>query len=125
MQDLTPILKAGKKSIDAYGNGGFRVAGERLEGNVIILPDSVHKFISSSIEQTTSEQLSPIISAAEDVDILLVGCGQVTEFFDAPVENTLRSKKITVEYMSTGAAVRTYNVLLSEERKVAVVLIAV
>jgi uncharacterized protein len=125
MQDITPIISGNKKIIEAYGNGGFKITGERLEGNIIILPDSVHRFESANIETASGMHLEAILNNADDIEVLLVGGGQSTEFFNTDIENLLRSKGISTEYMDTGAAARTYNVLLSEERKVAVVLIAV
>jgi uncharacterized protein len=125
MQDITPILSKNKKIIESYGNGGFKVAGEKFEGGLIILPDSVHRFESANIEATTQAHLEPILNNIEDIEVLIVGCGKVTEFFSPAIENFFRSKKISAEYMDTGAAARTYNILLTEERKVAVVLIAV
>jgi uncharacterized protein len=125
MQDITPTISKNKKIIDAYGNGGFKVASERFEDSIIILPDSVHKFEHSDIESATQKHLEPILSNAEDIEVLIVGCGKATEFLNAEIEKLLRSKKISIEYMDTGAAARTYNILLTEERKVAVVLIAV
>ena len=124
MKDITPLLKEGKKRIDAYGNGGFVVSGERFEGNIIILPDSAFKTALKTIESSKPDQLNPILSAV-DIEVLLVGCGAATEFFPDEIEQQLKSRGISVEYMNTGAAARTYNVLLTEERKVAVVLIAV
>lgn len=57
-----------------------------------------------------------------NTEILLVGGGgPSTDFFPAETEKLLKQKKISVEYMDTGAAARTYNVLLTEERKVAVI----
>lgn len=124
MKDITPLLKEGKKRIDSYGNGGFVVSGERFDGNIIILPDSAFKTSVKTIESSKPDQLNPILSAV-DIEVLLVGCGATTEFFPDEIEQQLKSRGISVEYMNTGAAARTYNVLLTEERKVAVVLIAV
>ncbi len=125
MQDITPTLKQGKKLIGSYGNGGFKISGERFEGNVIILPDSVHGFNSQNIEDCTEADIAPVTDSADEIEILLVGGGSVTKFFSPQIEKLLRSRSISIEYMDTGAAARTYNILLSEERKVAVVLIAV
>jgi uncharacterized protein len=84
----------------------------------------VHKFPSDKIEKAETSQISALTEAA-DIEVLLVGGGESAEFFSQGVESTLRARNINVEYMNTGAAARTYNVLLTEERKVAVVLIAV
>lgn len=125
MQDITPILKPGKKQIEAYGGGGFKVAGQRIEGNIIILPDSVHSHNADSIENFSDKDIESIITNADDIEILLVGGGASTNFFSDEIERLIKSKSISVEYMDTGAAARTYNILLTEERKVAAILIAV
>ena len=125
MKDITPLLGKNKKQIESYGNGGFKIAGEKFEGNIIILPESVHKFTAADIDNAVVEDLAPIIENADNIEVLLIGGGSTTEFFSKDVEKLMRSHRITMEYMDTGAAARTYNVLLSEERKVAVVLIAV
>jgi uncharacterized protein len=123
MQDITPQISKTKKLIESYGNGGFRVTGERYEGNIMIMPDSVHVFPALDIEGTTPQDLKPVIE--NEIEILIVGGGRSAGFFDKDIENLLHNEKIGIEYMDTGAAARTYNVLLTEERKVAVVLIAV
>jgi uncharacterized protein len=125
MTDITPLIPAGKKIIESYGAGAFKVTGEKFENNIIIFPDSIHKFQSSNIENAKPEDIAEIEKKADEIEILLVGCGAATEFFSNEIEVKLKNKNINIEYMDTGAACRTYNVLLSEERKVAVVLIAV
>jgi uncharacterized protein len=125
MQDITPTLKSGKKVIESYGGGGFKISGTKYDFNVIVLPDSLYKFEVADIENAQNHTLSPIIENAEEIEVLLVGCGDSVKFFPEEIEKMLKEKRINVEYMNTGAAARTYNVLLTEERKVAVVLIAV
>jgi len=125
MTDITPLIPAGKKIIESYGAGAFKVTGEKFENNIIIFPDSIHKFQASNIENAKPEDIAEIEKKADEIEVLLVGCGKNTEFFSNEIEAKLKSKNISIDYMDTGAACRTYNVLLSEERKVAVVLIAV
>lgn len=125
MTDITPLIPAGKKIVESYGAGAFKISGEKYNHNIIIFPDSVHKFNPSTIESAKIEDISEIEKQADYIEVLLVGYGKSTEFFSNEVEAKLKSKNINIDYMDTGAACRTYNVLLSEERKVAVVLIAV
>jgi uncharacterized protein len=63
--------------------------------------------------------------AEYEIEVLLVGSGVDAKFFPTEIEQAIKQKRISIEYMNTGAASRTYNILLTEERKVAVVLIAV
>lgn len=125
MKDITPLIAAEKKVLESYGNGGFKVSGEKLSHNIILMPDSVHKLEVVTIEEIDEGKLKPLFDNASNIEVLLVGGGEGAYFFSTELEQKIQKKNIAVEYMSTGAAARTYNVLLSEERKVACVLIAV
>ena len=74
-------------------------------------------------------RLSPagatFLAEARDIEILLVGCGRDLRPLPAALRSVLRDARISADPMSTGAAVRTYNVLLAEDRAVAAALIAV
>ena len=75
----------------------------------------------------TSESLAEVTAAgrAGEVEILLLGCGPRMAPVPRPLRETLRAAGIVIEAMDTGAACRTYNVLMSEGRRVAAALIAV
>jgi len=112
--------------LHGYGDGGFRVSGAgRLEGSQLLFPEKTIPWNAKSIEDISLESLSPIINEADKVDILIVGCGN--EFSTIPyiLREGLRQQGIVLEWMDTGAACRTFNVLLVEERPVAAALIAV
>ncbi len=125
MTDITPLIPAGRKIIESYGNGSFKVSGERYECNLVIFPDAVQKLQADNIPTLNENSIKIIFDNADNVEVLLVGGGERAEYFSRELETKLNQKNVAVEYMTTGAAARTYNVLLSEERKVAVVLIAV
>ncbi len=125
MVDVTPLIPEGKQVIDAYGDGGFRIANQRYEHAVIILPDKTLKWNVTSVESLTADDMEGVIAHKEDIDVLLIGCGERQQFLPAEVEKELAGHRIIPEQMDTGAACRTYNVLLSEERAVAVALIPV
>ena len=80
---------------------------------------------SSSTAVITLATLQPVIDAPGDIDVLLIGMGKEITGFDPAVRAALRERKIIVEAIATGGAVRTYNVLLAEGRQVAAALIAV
>lgn len=125
MQDVTPIIGEEKKIIETYGNGGFKISDERFESSVIILPEEVSEISHEDISEISDASVETIISNSDNIEILLVGAGKASDFFEPEIEKNIKSKGISIEYMDTGAACRTYNVLLSEERKVAALLIAV
>ncbi|WP_025898681.1 Mth938-like domain-containing protein [Sneathiella glossodoripedis] len=124
MQDISGTPEEGQQLVNSYGDGGFRVSGVRYEGNIIILPDQTLNWSLERIDELTVESLQPVLDAEPAVEILLIGCGGMMAFIEEEVRAKLRSKGITIDSMDSGAAVRTYNVLLLEKRRVAAALIA-
>jgi uncharacterized protein len=111
--------------IDGYGNGGFRFAGMSHRGSMLCLPTGMHKWDVGSPAEITLESLQPVLDAADQIDVLLVGLGKDIAGFPKSIREALRERKIIVEAIATGGAVRTYNILLGEDRAVGAALIAV
>lgn len=111
--------------IDAYGNGGFRFAGMSHRGSLLCLPTGMHAWSVTDPAELTRESLAPVFAAAADIDVLLIGLGTDISRIDPALRDALRAEKIIVEAIATGGAVRTYNILLGEQRAVAAALIAV
>ncbi|PHQ71789.1 MAG: hypothetical protein COB93_02355 [Sneathiella sp.] len=125
MQDISGIPKAGQQLINSYGDGGFRVSGIKHEGSVLVFPGKTVSWPVMSIDQLSVQSLGGVTSVDIDVEILLVGCGGDMAFIDDDIRVSLKEHGVVIEAMDTGAAVRTYNVLLLEGRRVAAALIAV
>jgi uncharacterized protein len=125
--DVTPLIPKGKQVIDGYGDGGFRVSGTRVEGSIIVFPDRLIAWPAAALAEVTAALLDAVKVAgtAGQVDLLLLGTGQRMAQIDRGLRQELRAAGVVIEVMDTGAACRTYNVLLSEGRKVAAALIAV
>jgi uncharacterized protein len=111
--------------IDAYGGGGFRVDGESVRGSVIVLPERVVAWTAGDVGEITLESLQPVIDAAGEVEILLIGPGARFSLVSPALRQALRERGISADAMDTGAACRTYNILRAEGRLVAAALIAV
>jgi len=111
--------------IDAYGNGGFRFAGASHRGSLLCLPDGMHAWPVSAPAELTLETLAPVLAVADTIDVLLLGMGPDIALLDPALRAALREHRIIVEAIGTGSAVRTYNVLLAEDRAVGAALIAV
>lgn len=122
---LTPEDPAGRQAIDAYGDGGFRVSGQRYEGSLLVLPDEVVGWSANRVSALDLTQLQPIIERADRIEVLLLGCGESIAFLNADLRAALKSHGIAADLMDSGAACRTYNVLMGENRKVAAALIAI
>ena len=111
--------------IDAYGNGGFRFADMSHRGSLLCLPTGMHAWGVTSAAEITLETLAPVLAVADQIDVLLVGLGVDVAAFPRTIREALRAQSVIVEAISTGSAIRTYNVLLGEKRAVAAALVAV
>ncbi len=115
----------GRAPVDAYGNGGFRFAGMSHRGSILCLPSGVHGWQPRDPLSLVRDDFALVFSEAEGIEILLIGAGTEPKPLPAALRQLFRDARISVDTMSTGAAVRTYNVLLAEDRAVAAALVAV
>ncbi|MBO6725223.1 MAG: Mth938-like domain-containing protein [Rhizobiaceae bacterium] len=115
----------GRAPIDAYGNGGFRFADMSHRGSLLCLPSGIHSWDALSAEDLTPAHFEKVIDEAAEIGILLIGAGSEILRLPKSLREALSEAGIATDTMSTGAAVRTYNVLLAEDRAVAAALIAV
>jgi len=123
--DVTPLIPQGRRVIERYGNGGFRVTGESYRGSILVLPDWAAAWPLTTIDQLDLASLEPVLTAEPPVEVLLIGCGPSMAFIDPALRAAARARGVALEPMDTGAACRTYNVLMAEDRRVAAALIAV
>jgi uncharacterized protein len=117
---MTEIPMEGQRPVDGYGLGGFRVDGAWHEGSLILLPSGILPLGGAP----SAETLAPVLAAAEALDVLLVGTGAEIAPLPRPLRTALEAAGIGVEVMSTPSACRTYNVLLTEQRRVGAALVA-
>ena len=111
--------------IDAYGNGGFRFAGMSHRGSLLCLPSGIHGWDVIEPAAMTAESFAKVLAERERIEALLLGTGTTQVFATAALRKAFIEADIGLEPMSTGAAARTYNILLAEGRPVAAALIAV
>jgi uncharacterized protein len=115
----------GRAPIEAYGNGGFRFADMSHRGSLLCLPSGIYGWEPKDPAALTAEDFARVVAEADDIEILLVGSGAELRPIPKPLRAALKEAGISADPMSTGAAVRTFNVLLAEDRAVAAALIAV
>jgi uncharacterized protein len=115
----------GRAPIDAYGNGGFRFAEMSHRGSILCIPSGIYGWDVPGFDEIDDASLRRVFEEAEAIDILLVGAGTAPRRLSPSLAERLRGAAISADAMTTGAAVRTFNVLLAEERRVAAALIAV
>ena len=116
-----------RAAIVAYGNGGFRFAGMSHRGSLLVLADGTHAWDMDTPVQP-ADLGPPLLALLERLVVpqfLLVGTGRRQIFPEPAVHAAFLSRRIGLEVMDTGAACRTYNVLLAEERPVTVAVVAV
>ena len=114
-----------RASIDAYGQGGFRFADMSHRGSLLCLPSGIWAWPVTAPADIDEAALAPLFAEAGDIELLLLGTGAAPWVVPEALRWQLRDRRMVVEAMPTGAAVRTYNIVLGENRRVAAGLIAV
>ena len=122
--NLPAPLLTGRPPISGYGRGRFRLGGIEHQGSLLILPDGVYPWPVSDAARLSHEDLRPVLSFEPVLDFLILGTGITQLFPDKDLRRAFADAGIGLEAMDTGAAARTYNVLLAEERIFAAALIA-
>lgn len=116
--DLREVPFGGLKPIEGYGPGFFRIGGTVWTGPVIACADRVRGWGGF-------DDLAPLTALVDEVDVLFVGTGRDIAPLPADFRRTLEDAGVGVEMMASATACRSYNVLLSEGRRVAVALLPV
>lgn len=121
--DITPLIPGDRQVIDSYGPGRFRISGVDHMGSVIVFPERTLTWQVTEFSAVSIERLEAVTSAEPAVEVLLIGCGARMEMPPMALRAALRGHGMSCDVMETGAACRTYNILLSEARRVAAALI--
>jgi uncharacterized protein len=111
--------------IEAYGEGSFRFAGMSHRGSLLCLPSGIWAWAPATPAEIDAAALTAVFAEAGEIDLFLLGTGAAPWFVPEALRWELRDRHVTLEAMPTGPAVRTYNILLGEDRRVAAGLIAV
>ncbi len=116
----------GAHALEGYGAGGFRFGGMSHRGSILALPSGVYAWSAAEPSDITIETLKPLFDEKPGlVEHLLIGTGQELVPISAALRQRLRAAGVRAEPMQTGAAARTYSILLGEKRRVAAALLAV
>ena len=125
-QQPAPPRYPGRATIDAYGNGGFRFAGMSHRGSLLCLANAIVGWNVTTAAGLGLDDFAPLLAEREGIELLLIGTGRDLLIPSPALRTGLRDAAgIRIEPMDTGAACRTYNVLLAEGRRVGAALIAV
>lgn len=115
----------GRYKIDDYGNGGFRFADMSHRGSILALPAGVRAIAPTAWNEIDAATINLALSESGELDLFIVGTGKDLMPLAAPLRAKLRDAGVGCETMATGAAVRAYNMLVDEGRRVGALLIAV
>jgi uncharacterized protein len=111
--------------IEAYGNGGFAFAEMSHRGSLLCLPDAIWAWPVAKPEEIDTASLARVFATANGIDTLIIGTGTDVWLPPSDLREALRAVKVVLDAMQTGPAVRTYNIMIGERRRVAAALIAV
>lgn len=125
MADIRTAHYPGQAPIDAYGNGGFRFADMSHCGSILCLPDGIFGWDAPAADALEPAHFTQAVAALTPPGFLLLGTGETQVFPTPEIIARFAAAGLGLEAMSTGAACRTYNVVLAEGRPVAAALIAV
>ena len=115
----------GRHEIDFYGQGGFRFAGMSHKGSILALPSGIVAWPVASARDLKASDLEAALAEQPKIDFLLIGTGPDIVLLPPELRRPFREAGISVDTMQTGAAARTYNILVGEKRRVGAALIAV
>jgi uncharacterized protein len=111
--------------IEAYGKGGFAFAEMSHRGSLLCLPEAIWAWPVTRAEDIDRAALGRVFEAAAGIDTLIIGTGADVWLPPPALREALRAVRVVLDTMQTGPAVRTYNIMIGERRRVAAALIAV
>ena len=124
--DVTPLIRKGDKIIQSYAGGVFKVSGITYEHALLVTPEKAALWDIGDIVDVSAlglNDFAELTKQADEIDVVLLGCGGVMAFLPPKLRAELKSAGLSVDIMDTGAACRTYNVLMAEGRRVACALL--
>lgn len=123
---IKPTAPEQTKIIRGYSDGAFRIDDEVHEGPILIVPGAVLPWPSGSAAELAPEAFAPFADYADALDFILLGTGSTLVFVPPSTRDAVkRNTGLAIEFMDTGAACRTYNMLVTEGRRVGSALVPI
>jgi uncharacterized protein len=118
----------GSHPIAAHGGGAFAFAGMWRRGSIVATPRGIRGVEAPTVGDLDERALAPLFVELEErpgsIEFLVIGSGAHMEPIPGALRSALRKAGLRFEVMATGPALRVYNVMQSEDRRVAAALIA-
>ena len=122
--DVTPLVREGLQLIQSYSAEGFKINSQSYGGAVIVTPFETRSWNDvSDVSSLTLQNFQSVIEIKEDVDVVLFGTGAKMAFLPSEVQSALQKQGLNVDCMDTGAACRTFNILVAEGRRVVAMML--
>jgi len=118
-------LDQAPRRIEKYGDGAFRIEGASHQGALLITARGISAWVVTDAPGATAEAMAALIEARDDYEFILIGTGNRFDLLSRAARDALKAAGIRFDAMDTGAACRTYNVLVAEGRRVAAALMPV
>lgn len=122
--DISPLTPEGRLIVESYGPGRFRVSGDALQGSILLRPEDVSSWHVADPADLAPDSLDALLELDTPTEVVLLGCGARMTLIPSTLRAAWKERGLAVDIMDTGAACRTYNVLMAEDRRVAAALIA-
>ena len=123
--DISPVDFEGRNIIQSYGNGIFQINDKQYDHSILVFSDQIIPWTPIDINNLIIDDFKKVLTVGSMVELLLLGCGKITWFLPLPLRDELKEMGLVLEPMDTGAACRTFNVLLGENRRIAAALMLV
>ncbi len=124
MVDISPLAPQGRLIVDSYGPGRFKISGRTYQGSILLSQTSLNPWELRDPAALAPDSLDPLVGLDPPCEVVLLGCGARMTLVPAAIRTAWRERGLPVDIMDTGAACRTYNVLVAEDRRVTAALIA-
>ncbi len=115
---LNEVVFTDAKPVESYGPGFFRIGGEIVQGAMIVSARGIQSWAGFHDPEA-------VLALAQEADVVFVGTGADVAHLPDSLRDPLEAAGLGVEAMSSSAACRTYNVLLSEGRRIALAVLPV
>lgn len=106
------------KPVEGYGPGFFRIAGEVIEAPMLVTATGARPWGGY-------EDVDTLLALAGEIDVVFIGTGDEIAYIPKELRASLEAAGLGAEAMNSPAACRTFNVLVSEGRRVAAALLPV
>jgi uncharacterized protein len=124
--EIAPLPQHDRQVVLGYGKGGFIVSDRDWRGPILVLPTRTMAWGVADAASLAVADFDPVVAATDPpIELLLIGTGPRLALLPSALRNALRQSGLALDVMDTGAACRTYNILIGEERRVAAALIPI